>query len=270
MQVLVDGVVTDPAEATISVLDLGFVRGVGVFEAIKAYSGHPFTLGPHLDRLARSAAMNGTPLADRSDLEAWLTEAAELGGDAVLRILCTPGSADTPTRTVILVEDLPELPPVFRLGTVPAPWHPGGSEWGLAGAKTLSYGPNMHATESAVARGFDDALLISRDGLVLEGPTSAVGWVTDGVVHFPTLDLGVLASVSRIVVEDLVPKAGLELRTGRYTMEDVAEADEVMILSTVKEVAPVVAIDDHEFAPGPVTADLRARFFDTVEAERSS
>jgi branched-chain amino acid aminotransferase len=262
MDVFIDGERLDAADATISVLDLGLVRGVGVFEAIKAYDGAPFTLTEHLDRLARSAAANGTPLPDRSSLEAWCREAAEVGGTCILRVLCTPGGMGgaTPPRAIVLVEDVPALPATFRLKTVVAPWHPSGAEWGLAAAKTLSYGPNMHATEEATSAGFDDALLIARDGTVLEGPTSAVGWVVDGDVVFPSLDLGVLASVTRTVVERLVADSGRELRTGRFGLDDVRAADEVMVLSTVKEVAPVVAIDDMTFEPGPVTADLARRF----------
>ena len=103
MHVFIDGTEVDPAEATISALDLGFVRGIGVFEAIKAYDGHPFTLGPHLDRLERSASMNGTPLAPRADLERWLAAAAEASGDSVLRVLCTPGGPTTAPSTLSLM-----------------------------------------------------------------------------------------------------------------------------------------------------------------------
>ncbi len=270
MHVLIDGVEVDPATATISVLDLGLVRGIGVFEAIKVYDGHPFTLGPHLDRLERSAAANGTPLAPRDRLEAWCREAGRLGGDAILRVLATPGGPDAgvaPPRTVVLVEDLPDLPTTFRLGTVVAPWHPAGAVWGLAGAKTLSYGPNMHATEEARSAGFDDALLLSADGIVLEGPTASVGWVTDGAIVFPSLDLGVLASVTRIVAEELAAEAGYPVVHGRFTLDELHTADEVLVLSTVKEVAPVVAIDDWHIPPGPVAAELARRFAQRVAAE---
>lgn len=265
----IDGEGFEPNDASISVLDLGLVRGVGVFEAIKVYDGTPFTLRPHLDRLARSAAANGTPLPDRVTLERWCRDAARHGGDCILRVLCTPGGSNgaAAPRTIILVEDLPDLPSVFRLATVVAPWHPAGADWGLAGAKTLSYGPNMHATKEATARGFDDALLVSTDGIVLEGPTAAVGWVTDGRVVFPGLDLGVLASVTRLVAEELVAESGRELVTGRFGIDDLHRASEVMVLSTVKEVAPVVAVDDWDVPAGPVTAELAERFAARVAAE---
>ncbi len=273
MLIYIDGEPVDPAEATISVLDLGLVRGIGVFEATKSYGGVPFCLTEHLDRLERSAAANGTPLADRADLEAWSHTAARAAdGDAILRLLATPGGADptlAPPRTIILVEPVPAMPETLRLGVLPAPWHPAGAAWGLSGAKTLSYGPNMHATATAKAAGFDDALLVDRDGIVLEGPTSSVGWAKDGVFRFPTLDLGVLASVTRRVAEALLAEAGVPVETGRYRLEELLEADEVVEFSTVKEVTPVVAVGDSGFSGGPITGDLARRFVERVaEATR--
>src|SRR4051812_10084560 len=51
-----DGVTTPAAEASIPVVDEGFIRGDGVFEVIRVYDGRPYKLAEHLDRLERSAA----------------------------------------------------------------------------------------------------------------------------------------------------------------------------------------------------------------------
>ena len=52
----VNGRIVPAAEATVSVLDLGFLRGVGAFETLRTYGGHPHQLGEHLHRLWESAA----------------------------------------------------------------------------------------------------------------------------------------------------------------------------------------------------------------------
>jgi len=60
--VSIDGVVADPATASIPVSDIGFIRGYGVFEVIRGIGGVCFRLGQHLDRLATSAGMLGIEL----------------------------------------------------------------------------------------------------------------------------------------------------------------------------------------------------------------
>lgn len=266
--IAIDGVITEPEEARISVLDLALLRGMGVFEAMRSYRGVPFALDMHLDRLEHSAAANHTPLAPRRDIDAWCRTVGRLSGDSIVRLVSTPGSPlGAPPRTVVVAEPIPEVPPACRLMTMTAPWHPAGAEWALAGAKTLSYGPNLTATKLAKEAGFDDAFLLSRDGIALEGPTSSIGWVTDGVLHFPSLDLGVLESVTRIIVERIAQELGIPVESGVHAIEEVLRADEVLVLSTVKEVCPVVAVDEQKFAPGPVTSALAAGFADRVEAE---
>ncbi len=266
--IVIDGVVTDLESAAISVLDLAVLRGMGVFEAMRSYSGVPFGLDRHLDRLEHSAAANHTPLAPRADIDTWCRTVGRLGGDSIVRLVSTPGSPlGAPPRTVVVAEPIPPVPDAFRLQTMVAPWHPAGAEWALAGAKTLSYGPNLTATKVAKEAGFDDAFLLSRDRIALEGPTSSVGWVIGGVLHFPSLDLGVLASVTRIVVEEVAAELGIPVETGVDHIDVVLEADEVLVMSTVKEVRPVIAIDDRGFAPGPVTRALAAGFNARVRAE---
>src|SRR3954465_10242612 len=96
-----DGVTTPAAEASIPVVDEGFIRGDGVFEVIRVYDGRPYKLAEHLDRLGRSAANLRLGWdVPRAELEA---EGAALlsdrGGsefDGALRIVPTPGGGPRP------------------------------------------------------------------------------------------------------------------------------------------------------------------------------
>lgn len=273
MRVLIDGELVADAEATISVFDWGVVRGFGCFEVIRSYGGKPFRSGAHIDRMAVSAAALGIDLPPRQDLMSWVAAQAEAGGDCLVRAYTTAGSRDSlyssRSRTVVMWEELPHVPDELRLAVRPAPWHPAGSASELSGAKTLSYAPNMAATQAAEEAGFHEALLVSRENWVLEGPTFSVGWFRDGVLGLPALDLLVLASITRQATVEVAAELGLDVEESRATVDEVIAADEVFAMSTVKEIVSVVAIGESELSPGPLTGNIAGGYSRLVAEELS-
>ncbi len=146
-------------------------------------------------------------------------------------------------------------------------WHPAGESTELAGAKTLSYAPNLAASRRAAASGFDDALLLSADGVMLEGPTFSIGWVVDGVLETPALDLHILDSITRRVVLLLAGRLGVDVRQARFGLERLDAATEVMVWSTARKVMPVTAVGGRSFEPGPVTTRLHRAINDHVASQ---
>ena len=133
----------------------------------------------------------------------------------------------------------------------------------LDGVKSLSYAANMLARRLARERGADDALLVTPHGRVLEAPTSSIFWVKDGAILTPPLEEHILASITRRVVID---ETGAAERT--CTLDEMIAADEVFLASTIREVHPVAAIDEHRFpAPGPVSVDAAARVNARIRSE---
>ncbi len=260
MRVLIDGVPQRQEEAAISVFDWGVVRGFGCFEVIRSYGGRPFRVSAHLDRMETSASALGLDMPVRADLEAWIDGQAAEGGDCLVRCYLTAGSRDTlftsPARTVVFWEEPPQLPDVLSLLPLAAPWHAAGAFSELTRAKTLSYAPNMAATIAAQEAGFDDALLLARDETVLEGPTFSICWFRGGVLETPTLELGVLPSITRAVVLEAAGRLGIGVREGTYHLAHLLSSDEVAAMSTVKEFAPVGRLGTAEFVPGPMTKKL--------------
>ncbi|MET0207146.1 MAG: aminotransferase class IV [Thermoleophilaceae bacterium] len=249
----VDGRVMPAEEATVPATDEGLLRGDGAFEVIRIYDGRPFALGDHLDRLERSSANLRLPETFRSELEAEIPEVlAERGGaefDGLLRVVLTRGG-----RRLVLTEPLPPTPERIRLGVVEyAPTRV------LDGIKSLSYGANMLCGRVARERGFDEALLVTPHGRVLEAPTSTLFWVDDqGTVLTPPLSEHILASITRARVMELMP---VEERP--CTMDDLHGASEAFLASTTREVQSIAAIEDIELPEGERTragqAALRAR-----------
>lgn len=267
---LIDGV----EAGTIPVTDSSVLRGDGCFEAIRSYGGRLFALGDHLDRMERSAALLQLPTPDRSLVEGWCRGIAREGGTGIVRVVLTRGGNvpgdDSPPRCIVIHHPLWEEKRAVRLLPLPAPWHPAGRPFELAGAKTLSYAPNLAGGRAAQAAGFDDALLVSSDGILLEGPTFCVGWVVKGVLETPGLDLYVLDSITRRYVLAEARAMGVEVVEGRFPLGRLEGADEVMAFSTTKEVIPVTAVGERRYPAGPLTERLRASYLRRVDQEISA
>ena len=250
-----DGRVGPVEDMRIPVTDEGLLRGDGAFEVLRLYAGTPFALREHLDRLRHSCA--GLRLeADHDALAADLAALLDVAGaiDGLLRVVLTRGG-----RRIAIVEPLPERPAVARVATVT--YAPGRI---LDGLKTLSYAGNMLAGRLAHERGFDEGLLVTPHGRVLEGPTWTFFWVHGGALWTPPLDDHILASITRArLIEEC------EVTERPCTLDDLRAAEEAFIASTVREVMPIAAVDDIELpaAPGPVTLDAHARFQRRVERE---
>jgi branched-chain amino acid aminotransferase len=250
-----DGTIGPADEVRIPVTDEGLLRGDGAFEVMRLYGGRPFALSDHFDRLRRSC--DGLRLeADHEALPGELAALLEAAGpvDALLRVLLTRGG-----RRIAIVEPLPERPPTARVATIT--YAPGRI---LDGLKTLSYASNMLAGRLAKEQGFDEGLLVTPHGRVLEGPTWTFFWVQDGVLCTPPLEDKILASITRArLLEEC------EVSERPCTLDDVRAAEEAFIASTVREVMPIAAVDAIELpsAPGPVTLDAHSRFQRRVERE---
>jgi branched-chain amino acid aminotransferase len=252
----VDGRIGPVGEATVSIADDGFLRGDGVFEMLKLYGGRPFALADHLDRLDRSAA--GIFLDyDRPEFEREIAALVEAYGahDAALRLVISRGG-----RRIAIVEPLPDFRHGLTLSSVR--YTP---TIVLNGLKTLSYGGNMRSTRLAQRDGADEALWVNPEGYVLEAPTSTMFWVdTEGHLHTPELDAGVLASITRERIMRLVPVTEDE----RCKLADVLGASEMFLASSLREVQGISALDGLEFAcPGPVTSRVADLLLEHIQAE---
>ena len=246
---VVDGVRRPLEEAVLPLTDAGVARGDGAFETVGVWDGRAFRLEDHLERLARSLALLGLEPVDEaalgSDITALLSGA---GGDGALRLYVT-GSG---TRVATL-DRLPGRRLPLRLAVQQGPWIappalPADARGWRGGPKTMSYAPNVAATRAAQRSGADDALLVTSEGVVAEGSTFAVLWVSDGVLHAPDRDLGLVDSVSR---RFLVEAAHLPVVEGRWPVEALARASEILAVSALRDVVAVRSIDGVVQLTGP-------------------
>ena len=183
---VLDGELMRAGDAMIPATDDGLIRGDGAFDAFPVRDGRTFARGAHLDRLERSclALALACPRADlEEDIELLLTKAPD--GYAVVRVVLTRDG-----HRICRLEsrgDVEGLNKPARL--LPVVCNPSVL---LNGVKSLSYAANMLASRRATAAGYDEALLVRSDRVVLEGPTCSIFWVRDGCLQTPALETGIL------------------------------------------------------------------------------
>jgi D-alanine transaminase len=263
-------------EAQVPVEDRGFQFGDGVYEVIRTYGGRPFEMDAHLARLERSAA--AIDLAwpyDRAQWGEWVCEGLRRGGheESKVYLQLTRGVAprDHPfprggaPTVVMTVRALAPLDPKLRESGISAITVED-LRWGRCDIKSVNLLPNVMARQRAREAGATEAIFVRGDE-VIEGAVSNVMIVKDGTVLTAPEDRRILAGVTRRVVLDLARKHGIAVCEWRVSTQDLREADEVFATGTTVEVVPIVRVDGRPVGtghPGPVAADLHARFCDFV------
>ena len=236
--------------------DLGVLRGESVFETLRIVAGRPCFLEAHVQRLAVSAARLDLDLP--GGWEELALTAAEGVEDGVLRLVCTRGGVsyalvtDVPAESVRAREHgLSVLTLTLGITAEQRATAP----WLLGGVKSTSYAVNMASQRAAQALGADDAIWLSSDGWVLEAPTSTVVLVLAGSLITPPVATGILPGTTLAAVRDLV-----DVPERPVSADELAQAEEIMLLGSVRGVAPVVRLDGRELGIGPTTRSLGEQY----------
>nr|WP_202421342.1 aminotransferase class IV [Actinomadura rayongensis] len=254
----------DPRDATVSVLDHGFLVGDGVFETVKASGGEPFALTRHLRRLAVSAAGLGLPEPDQDAIAQGVLEvlaAAPRWPLGRVRVTYTSGPGPLgsargdagPTVVVTAAEQRP-FPATAAVAVVPWPRNERGP---LTGLKTTSYADNAVALDYAARRDAGEAIFGNLAGNLCEGTGSNVFVVRRGRLVTPPLSAGCLAGVTRALA--------LEWCGGEeqdVPLDALRDADEAFLTSTTRDLQPIALVDGVALpaAPGPITAKAMETF----------
>ena len=282
-KIWVNGELVDWADAKVHVGVHGLHYGSGVFEGIRCYETPKgpavFRLRDHLQRLANSARV------------------------LYMEIPYSPEEIRSATHDLIAANGLPSCyvrPLAFygygELGVATSgnpvdvviisfPWGAYlGEEGQRTGISTMvsswqRIGPNviphvakatgiylnsMLATTEARRAGYDEAIMLSHDGYVADGPGENIFVVRDGRLLTPPLAMSILPGITRDTVIQIAQDLGYSVEETLLIRSDLYLADEVFMVGTATEVAPVRAVDDREIGVGPVTLELQKAYLDTV------
>ncbi|MFI6939950.1 aminotransferase class IV [Streptomyces sp. NPDC050418] len=267
MKIWLDGGLQELDEARVSVLDHGLTVGDGVFETVKAVDGTPFALSRHLDRLARSARGLGLPEPDLDEVRRACAAVIEANPMALgrLRITYTGGISplgsdrgDVGQTLVVALGETSRRPDSTAVITVPWTRNERGA---LTGLKTTSYAENVVALARAHEQGASEALFANTVDRLCEGTGSNVFVVLDGEIHTPPVASGCLAGITRALAVEWTGARETDL-----PFSVLAEAEEIFLTSTLRDIQAVHRVDDRELVPGPVTAKAM-RVFDERAAD---
>lgn len=269
-------------QATIPVLDRGFLFGDGVYEVIPVYGGHLFRLDQHLRRLDQSCA--GIRLPVPMDHAGWRAMLEELvarngGGDQGVYLQVTRGVAPVrdhgfpePTRPTVFAMANPLRPPAPDLAeTGVSAITLADTRWVYCHIKAITLLPNVLLRQEALDGGASEAILL-RDGEATEGAASNLFVVLDGVLVTPPKSPKLLPGITRDLVLELAAEHGIAQREAIVPAAALRAAEEIWLTSSTKEVMPVTRLDGVAVGdghPGPRWRQLTALYADYKAAVRA-
>lgn len=257
-----DGKIIPTQSATIHPMDLGLIRGYGIFDFFRTSGYTPLFLEDYLDRFTASAAKTHLPLSySREELRAIVGELIEKNDlhDGGLRMLLSGGVSEnhfSPAegKLFIFAESL-SMPSEEK--------YRGGIKLltleyvrPIADIKTTNYALPVWHSVHWNRLGAED-VLYHWNGVVSESSRSNFFIVRNGVIHTP--DQYILLGITRKKILEIAGNVVIR----PITLEEVWDADEAFISSTTKVLLPVTQIDDRKIAhgkPGPVTLGILEKF----------
>ena len=285
-KIWMNGELFDWADAKVHVGVHGLHYGSGVFEGIRCYDTPKgpavFRLGDHMQRLRNSARLLYMEIP--YSVDELITACNELVGanglpECYIRPIAFYGYGElgvaargNPIETVIMSW----------------PW---GSYLGEAGlrngirAKISSWqrvSPNivphvskatgvyinsMLAVTEANNAGYDEAILLTPEGIVADGSGENIFVVRDGVIYTPDLATGILPGITRDAVTQIAQDLGYTVVEKALIRSDLYLADEVFMCGTAAEVTPLRSVDDHEIGVGAVTLAIQEAYLGTVRGK---
>lgn len=286
-QVMIDGRLCGPEAACVSVFDRGFLYGDSVFETLRTYGGAPFRQEAHLERLRKSAERVLIPLPVGLEVmanEIAATLRAAGNPESYVRVMLTRGQGEvtlappgglSPLRVVIVGPLRPPPAEAYTegIGVVTYRTQRAADATAAVGAKVANYLVSVLALMEARARHASEALVLDKEGSVMEGSTSNVFAFSAGRLVTPPEEAGILAGITRACLLEVAAALGHQIELRRVPLGELLRADEVFVSSSIRELLPVVRVDDHAIAdgrPGRRTQELLAAFRQHVRAEMAA
>ena len=279
--IYVNGRFSNEEEACISPLNRGLMYGDGIFETFRGYGGRVFAINEHFARLQNAASflkididfsaedlneliyklLHKNCLADK-DSRIRLTLIRGKGADGLFpglsaksEIIITAVEVSSGIRElqqkgleIVLVETIkidPRSP--------------------LSSHKTLNYIPGVIALGEVIEKGGSEGIYLNYNGNVVEGVTSNIFIIKEGKLKTPPLSSGLLPGITRDTVIKCAARCNIAVEEIDIRKEDMLNADELFITSSVREVVPVIKFEGRQFNIGRLTKEILLSYKEFVK-----
>jgi branched-chain amino acid aminotransferase len=292
MYVFYEGKIVPENEVHISVRCKGFNYGLGCFEGIRAYWDetekqlHVFRMREHYERLLQSCktlyiniphtveelCQATIDLLKKNNFQTttYIRPVAFKGSNHV-----APTLLDDDNRLVIYCQPMGNFMGKDELRAGFTSWERLGDNMLPPRTKpTAAYLNSALASLEVVSKGYDEALFLTRNGHVCEGPGENVFMVRNGKLITPPPSDNILEGITRDTVMLLArQELGIEVIERSITRTELYAADEVFFSGTAMEVVAVVEVDDRKIGSGhqgPICRKLKDLFFQVATSKIKS
>jgi len=258
--VYLNGLYLPVEQATISVMDRGFLFGDGVYEVIPVFGNKLLRLDEHLNRLQNS--LHRISLPDPHSNEEWAGIFSQLlkkndGEDRAVYLQISRGvyakrdltikTGHAPTVFAMLLQvaspDIEIVSAGISVITVDD------FRWNACDIKSTSLVASVMLKQQAVAAEVDDAILI-RNGVVSEGTASNVFLLKDGVILTPPTGSQLLPGITRDLVIEIAENNTIIVEQREIKEAELYSADEIWMTSSTREIAPVIRLNGEAVGSG--------------------
>ncbi|MDF2557813.1 MAG: 4-amino-4-deoxychorismate lyase [Bacillales bacterium] len=260
MYIYLNGNYTKKEDAKISPFDHGFLYGVGLFETLRVYNGHPFLLDDHLKRLNHGLEeLNIKYHFNKEETNYIIQKLLENNHlmDAYVRINISAGQGDiglqvepyTNPTIIIFIKPLEPVKELAEKTAVLLKLRRNTPE-GVERLKSHHFLNNILAKrEIGNLTANHEGIFLTEDGYVAEGIVSNVFWKKGNVLYTPDLSTGILNGITREFVIELAKNSGLSVKEGLYKVEQLLDSDEIFVTNSIQEIVPIYSFEDKAF-PG--------------------
>jgi branched-chain amino acid aminotransferase len=273
-------------EATVPIMTHALHYGTSVFEGIRAYASrnnlYVFKLKEHMERLHRSASVYSIALnytaKELCEATTQLLKKTGLRESCYIRPLTFVGlhgidlniTKESPTHTAIIIFPFAKYFKGEGIKACISSWRRIHDTAIPPIAKAAgNYLNSILATQESRRNGYDESILLDRDGYVSEASGENIFLVRNNNIYTPSIASSALEGITRDTAITIAKDLGYKVKERSISRTELYIADEIFLTGTAAEIIAVTSIDDRTISngiEGSITKSIRERYSEIVSA----